>query len=233
MAESEKAIRCIIAEDFSELNQIYTNILNHEPEINVLYSVYSGEELLQRLKENEVDVVLMDIEMESPTSGIEYCRRISHLYPDICIVMLTCHEEEERILSAFEAGAVDYLLKTDSMSDVISAIKKAYHRSSPIHSCAAKALRRQMQEIGEYKASLQRFTRCFMILTPAEVGILQLLLDGIKQKEIAKQKHVELVTVKTHVSKILKKFTCRRTSEVVEEIRRLDLEEMVRQAKSI
>ncbi|ADK80878.1 response regulator transcription factor [Sediminispirochaeta smaragdinae] len=229
----KKSITCIVAEDFPELNNIYQSILNHEPDIRVVASVTSGRELLCAVEQYLPDVILMDIEMESPTAGIDYCRQISRSYPDIRIVILTCHEEEERVLSAFEAGAVDYLLKTDSMSDIIIAIKKAYKHSSPIHSYAAQMLRKQMRAMGHYKEELQKFTMAFMTLTPAEVGILKLLLDGYKQKEIAKYKHVELVTVKSHVTRILRKFSLRRTSEVVEMIRSLDAQEFVRQSKSV
>ena len=155
------------------------------------------------------------------------------MYSDIKIVVLTCHNEENRIISAFEAGAIDYLLKTDSMSDIIMAIKRAHSCSSPIHSYAAETLRRQMQEMGKYKQELQKFTRAFMTLTPAEVGVLKLLLKGYKQKEITKEKYIELVTVKTHVNRILKKFALHRSSEVIALIQSLNVEELVEQTRSV
>ncbi len=228
----DKVISCIIAEDFPELNKIYSNILNHEADIEVLSSVFSGAELLDVIPENRPDVILMDIEMESPTAGISYCRQISRKYPDVKVVFLTGHEEEERIIEAFEAGAVDYILKTDSMYDIISSIRKAYNHEAPIHSYAARTIRRKMQEIGRYKEELQHFTRAFMLLTPAEVGVLKLLLQGYKQKDIADKKHIELVTVKTHVGRILKKFGSHRTRDVISRIRELDLEEVVMESAS-
>ncbi|MBI9095936.1 MAG: response regulator transcription factor [Sphaerochaeta sp.] len=229
----DKVIGCIIAEDFLELNQIYCSILNHEATINVLASVSSGSELVKAVEMYHPDVILMDIEMESQNAGIDYCRLISQRFPDIRIVILTCHEEEERILAAFEAGAVDYLLKTDSMSDIIASIKNAYFRTSPIHSHAASALRKKMKELGSYKEALQQFTRAFMTLTPAETGVLKMLLKGMKQREIASKKCIELVTVKTHVGRILKKFEMQRTSEVLTIIQTLDVSDFVDQAKSI
>lgn len=231
--ERNESISCIIAEDFPELNKIYSNILNHEADIRVLSSVFSGRELMEALKENRPDVILMDIEMESPTAGIDTCRRISRNYPEIRIVFLTGHEEEELIVSAFEAGAIDYILKTDSMSDIITAIRKAYNREAPIHSYAARTIRRKMKEIGQYKEELQNFTRAFMTLTPAEVGVVKLLLKGYKQREIAQEKCIELVTVKTHVSRILKKFNLHKTRDVLHLIRDLDLEQIVAETKSI
>jgi DNA-binding NarL/FixJ family response regulator len=227
---AEKKIGCIVAEDFHELNTIYTSILDHEPDISVLASVYSGQALIQALTIHHPDVILMDIEMESPTAGIEYCRLISTLYPDIHVVVLTCHDEEERILTAFEAGAIDYLLKTDSMSEIITAIRKAYNCVSPIHSCAAETLRKKIQEMGRYHKAFQEFTLAFMTLTPAEKSVLKRLLKGQKQREIAEQKCIELVTVKSHVSRILKKFNLHRTRDILKTIHALNLEGFVEQA---
>lgn len=231
--ESERQITCIVAEDFPELNHIYRNILDHEPDITVLAAVTSGKELLEVVETSQPDVILMDIEMESPTAGIDYCRRINSSFPDVKIVMLTCHEEDYRIISAFEAGAVDYLLKTDSLSDIIKAIRKAHNGESPIHSYAAETLRRQMQAMGKYKEELQEFTRAFMQLTPSEVGILQLLLRGYRQKHICEIKHIEIVTVKIHVNRLLKKFALKRTSEVLELIHSLNVETFVEQSRSV
>lgn len=229
----DKVIGCIIAEDFLELNQIYCSILDHEPNISVLASVRSGFELVKAVEIHHPDVILMDIEMESQNAGIEYCRLINQRFPEIRIVILTCHEDEERILAAFEAGAVDYLLKTDSMSNIITSITNAYNRNSPIHSHAASVLRKKMKELGSYKESLQQFTQAFMTLTPAETGVLKLLLQGMKQREIASKKCIELVTVKTHVGRILKKFEMHRTSDVMELIQTLDVSDFVEQSKSV
>jgi DNA-binding NarL/FixJ family response regulator len=223
----------MVAEDFPELNQIYRNILDHEPDITIIAAVTSGKELLEAVDIQQPDVILMDIEMESPTAGIDYCRRIRSRYPYTKIVMLSCHEEDYRIISAFEAGAVDYILKTDSISDIIKAIKKAYTCESPIHSYAADTLRRQIQTMGKYKEELQEFTRAFMQLTPAEVGVLQLLLRGNKQKDICEIKHIAIMTVKSHVNRILKKFTVKRTSDVLELIYSLNVEKFVEQSRSV
>ncbi|POQ99654.1 LuxR family transcriptional regulator [Alkalispirochaeta sphaeroplastigenens] len=229
----ESPIRCVVAEDYPELNRIYTSILNHEPEITVLASLHSGAELLAFVEQEQPDVVLLDIEMEEPTAGITCCREMHRRFPDIRVVFLTCHDEEERILSAFEAGAIDYIRKTESMTEIIAAVRRAGGRDAPIHSYAAETLRRHMQKAGQYKEELQRFTQIFMTLSPAEVGILQLLLQGYKQREIAQMKHIEVVTVKSHVGRILKKFQLRRTSTIVGLIRELDAQDLVAQARSI
>jgi DNA-binding NarL/FixJ family response regulator len=227
------SIRCIVAEDFLDLNRIYTDILNYESDIMVIHNAFSGEELIEILNEKTPDVILLDVEMETPEAGIQYCRRISAQYPDIRIIILTCHEEEEKILAAFEAGAVDYILKTSSMAEVILSIRNVYKQDSPIHGYAANTIRKKMREIGDYKRQLKEFTLAFSSLTPAEIGILKLSLKGLKQREIAETKHIELVTVKTHVGHIIKKFNCSRIQEVVDIIRSLDMTDFVSKAPSV
>lgn len=227
------SIQCIVVEDYSDLNRIYTDILNYESDIEVIHNAFSGEELMNVLEEKKPDVILLDIEMETPEAGIDYCRRITSEYPGIKIVILTCHEEEDKILSAFEAGAVDYILKTSSMAEVILSIRNVFKQDSPIHGYAANTIRKKMREIGEYKGKLKEFTLAFSSLTPAEIGVLKLSLQGLKQREIAEKKHIELVTVKTHVGHIIKKFNCTRIQEVVDVIKSLDMTDFVSKAPSV
>jgi len=97
-------IKCIVAEDYEPLNNIYSNLLNYEKDIEVVGRAYNGSQLLQLLNDVKADVILLDIEMATPNEGINICKQILKKYMQIKIVMLTCHEEEDKIISAFEAG---------------------------------------------------------------------------------------------------------------------------------
>ena len=218
-------IRCVIAEDFEELNLVYASILSREPDLELVGRASSAEQLVQILASTPADVVLMDIEMEQPNAGIVACRRLVDLHPGTRVVVLTCHEEEEKVLAAFEAGAVDYILKTDSIADVVKAIKGAHHQNAPIHPFAAQALRRAMQDLGRSRSNLKTIIQRLSVLTPSETAILGLLLDGTKLKDIARLRNIELVTVKAHVTSILKKFEARKTSDVVRELQETGLDE--------
>jgi DNA-binding NarL/FixJ family response regulator len=217
----------VIAEDFAELNTIYAGILGREPDLEVVGRASSAADLLDLLETTPADVVLMDIEMEHPTSGIVACRRLVDLHPGTKVVVLTCHEEEDKVLAAFEAGAVDYILKTDSITDVVKAIKGAHHRNAPIHPFAAQALRRTMQDMGRYKNNLKSIIQRLSVLTPSETAILSLLLDGTKLKDIARLRNIELVTVKAHVTSILRKFEAKSTSTVVAELKETGLDQFL------
>ncbi|WP_105614041.1 response regulator transcription factor [Vallitalea okinawensis] len=217
-------IRCMIAEDYETLNNIFYNIINYEKDMDVVFRASSGKELYEQVVKEQPDVILMDVEMETPLAGVEYSSRILAKYPDVRIIILTCHEDEEIIIKAYEAGVVDYVLKDNSSSEILEAIRAAYNDTSPIRSYAANAIRKQLKEIGSYKNSLLSITNILSTLTISELDVLRLLLDGKKQKEIAKVRHVELSTVKFHVSSILKKFKCKRATEVINTIKDLNLE---------
>lgn len=211
----EKHIKCIVIEDFEPLNNIYFNLLNYEKDIEVVGRAFDSKELLELMKVNQVDVVLLDIEMKQRTEGIDVCRKLLKEYPDVKVVMLTCHDEEDMILSAFEAGAVDYVLKTGSSSQILDAVRSAYNNTSPINSYVAFVIRKRLKEFDSMKESLLYVMNIVSGLTVSELDVLKLLMQGRKQREIAVERSVELVTVKAHVGNLLKKFKKERTSDIL------------------
>ena len=220
-------ITCIVAEDFAELRDIYSNLLDHESGISVAGSAADGSELFSLLKSTEPDVLLLDIEMDSPNAGIEYCRRVTEEHPKIATIMLTCHEEEDKILSAFRAGAVNYILKTSSLSEIIEAVRNASEGKSKIHSHASEVIRKQLQRVREDKSAMMEIMKIVTSLTNTETIILSYLLAGKKQNQIASIRNIEVVTVKTHITGIHRKFGCRKTTEVVKRIRLSGLDEFI------
>ena len=226
------AIRCIVVEDYEPLNNIYYNLLNYERDIQVVGNVFDSEGLFSILKMREADVILLDIEMKSRTEGLDVCRKLMRLYPAVKIVMLTCHDEEEMILSAFEAGAVDYVLKTASSAQILDAVRAAYNNTSSLNSYVAYVIRKRMKEFGSIKESILFVMNILSGLTASEMDVLKLLMKGQKQREIAKTRSVELVTVKAHVGSILKKFNKDRTPEVINAIKEAGLQSFIEQKKA-
>ncbi len=220
-------IKCIIVEDFGPLNEIYYNLLSYERDIEVVGRAYDSEQLDEILRNKKADVILLDIEMTYKTEGICTCKKILNKYPYLKVIMLSCHEEEDMILEAIEAGAVDYVLKTSSSSKILEAIRAAYNDDSCINSYVGNIIRKKMKEINLYKDSLLFMTNIISTLTVSELDVLRLLMNGKRQKEIAEVRNVELVTVKAHTSNILKKFNKERTSDVVNMIKELGLQSMI------
>ena len=226
-----KQIKCVVVEDFEPLNNVYYNLLSYEKDIEVVGRAHNSEQLFEILEKSLVDVILLDIEMKSRTEGIETCKKVSRVYQNIKVIMLTCHEEEDIILSAFEAGAVDYVLKTNSSSQILDAIRSAFNNSSSINSYVAFVIRKRMKEFSELKENLLYLMNIVSTLTISEVDVLKLLVMGKKQKEIADIRKVEIVTVKAHVSNILRKFDQERTSDIIKIIKNKGLQGFVENIK--
>jgi DNA-binding NarL/FixJ family response regulator len=225
-------IKCIIVEDFEPLNNIYYNLLNYEGDIQVVGRAYDSNELFEIIKNTAVDVVLLDIEMTGRLDGINSCKRLLKEYPNLSVIMLSCHEEEEIILSAFEAGAMDYVLKTSSSAKILEAVRAAYNKDSPINPYAASLIRKRMKEFSNFKEGLLYMMNIVSTLTYSEVYVLKLLMKSKKQREIAEIRNVEIVTVKAHVSSILKKFNMERTVDIIKVIKEMGMDNFIENMNS-
>lgn len=213
---NEEIISVLIAEDSEIINNNIKTVLSFEKNIEVIGQVKSGKDAVNFTKSRKPNVILMDIEMEEKRDGIDAVAEIMDMYPQTKIVMLTVQEDEDNILSSFEAGACDYVLKSSSAKEIIDAVEAAFNNCSPIRPVIAGKVRKQIVHVKKLKENIYGLINIMTKLTPTERSILTDVLDGKKQKEIAEEKHIEISTVKTHVKNILKKFRAKKMSEVTD-----------------
>jgi DNA-binding NarL/FixJ family response regulator len=223
---NEEIISVLIAEDSEIINNNIKTVLSFEKNIEVIGQVGSGKDAVNFTKSRKPSVILMDIEMEEKRDGIDAVAEIMDMYPQTKIVMLTVQEDEDSILSSFEAGACDYVLKSASAKEIIDAVEAAYNNCSPIRPVIAGKIRKQIKHIKMLKDNIYGVINIMTKLTPTERSILIDVLDGKKQKEIAEVKHIEISTVKTHVKNILKKFRVKKMSEVTDILERNDIDKI-------
>lgn len=220
-------IKCLVAEDFKDLREIYTNILDHEEDICVCGSAANSKELFALLEKETPDIVLLDIEMETPDAGINNCARITGMYPNIKVIMLTCHEEEEKIFASFRAGAVNYILKTSSYGEIIESIRLCHQDRGKINPYASEIIRKKLRNRGDEREALLGIMSIINTLTNREMEILSLLLNGLKQRQIAQKQSVELPTVKSHIMGIHRKFKKKNTVEILKIINRMNMDDFI------
>ncbi len=220
----EKIIKILIAEDSDIIREHISAVLSFEKNFNVIGQVSNGKKAVEFTKKHQPDVILMDIEMDEKSDGITAVSDILTLYPRIKIIMLTVQEDEDSILSAYEAGASDYILKGVSAKEIIDAVEAAYNNCSPIRPAIASKVRKQLKNIKNIKQNLYDIINIVTQLTPSEISILKLVLEGKKQIDIAKEKQIELSTVKTHIQHLLKKFKVDRTSDMIQMLKDNDIE---------
>lgn len=199
-------IQVLIANDKLQTRDYLTMVLSHEPDMKIVGSVESGSLAVEQALILRPDVVLMEIEMESPRAGIEAIRILTAKTPEIRSVVYTRSTNEEIIFAAFEAGAVDYLIKDSSATETITAIRAAAQDQTAIRPEIAKLIREEFRALRSERATLVATLNIVYKLTPTELELLKLFSEGKTQSQILAMKHIEASTFRTHVGNVLKKF---------------------------
>src|SRR5690606_26112239 len=154
----------------------------------------SGTEVLERVAQTSPDVILLDLEMPE-MDGVTTLHHLQELSPDVPVLIFTAFDTDERILAAVQAGAQGYLLKGAPRDEVFNAIRVVHSGGSLLQPVVASKLLRQMTQEREAASEFEE-------LTPRELEVLQLLAQGLQNKEIASQLVISERTVKFHVSSI-------------------------------
>ena len=216
-------IRILVAEDFDLLREDLCETLNQQPDITVVGSAGSGREIEALALSTPADLILMDIEMETITAGIRATEHILEKKPELKILFLTAHETDNIILTSMGAGAVDYIVKGCPEQELLSHIRGAYEGRPVLDGKVQNLLLKEYSRLRSSERSLLFFISTVSQLTAAERELVRLLLEEKKVKEIAAIRCVEVVTVKTQIKSLLRKFGCARTKEIVEIIRELNV----------
>ena len=223
---SGEIIKIVIAEDMKPIREHFKAILDYEKDIRVVDTVETGREAVDSVIRNRPDILLIDIQMETASDGIEAIRQINKSGGTTKSVVLTIHKEDDIIYDAFEAGAIDYILKDASTVDIINAVRMAYENRVAIRPEIADKLRNEFARMKREQSSLIYTLNIIYNLTHTELEILKLILKGYKQKDIARLRFVEQTTVRTHISNIIKKFEKNSMREVISIIKELKVMEI-------
>lgn len=221
-------IKVLIADDLQPICRRYQNYINKDSDMQAVGIAYSGKEVIEKATILTPDIILMDIEMETRTAGLDATKYILKQFPQTKIIILTVYEDDEFVFQAFQLGVSDYLLKDASPEEIISCIRDAYHNCSPIRPVIAEKIRREFQRV---KTSEQSFLYCLHIITQmtqTEIDILDLLSQGYSRSQICEIRCVELSTVKTHIKSILKKFNKTSSAEVIALMNELQIFDYIR-----
>ena len=223
MKDSTGKIRIMIADDFPLLLEDMCELIDRQEDMEVVGTANSGKKIIELARETEFDIILMDIEMESVNAGITATEQLREQLGDINVIFLTVHDTNEMILTAMGAGAVDYLVKGCSEEEILNHIRSAYAGNPIMERKVHDVVMREYVRLQKSEKSLLFFINNISRLTETERELIKKLLEGKTVKEIAKERYVETVTVKTQIKGLLRKFGCSRTKEVIKMISDLNI----------
>ncbi|MBO8162818.1 MAG: response regulator transcription factor [Brevibacillus sp.] len=205
------SIRLLIADDHAVVRSGLAMLLEAQPDMSVVDTAADGREAVEKAVRLKPDVVLMDLSMPPGENGLTATARLKELVPEINILVLTMHDDEEYLFRVLKAGASGYILKSAPDVDLLTAIRTVHKGSAYLYPSATRSLIQEFlrrAEDGEEKDSLR-------LLTDREQEILSLIALGYSNKEIAEQLVVSVKTIETHKAHIMEKLQLKTRPELV------------------
>ena len=195
-------IRVIIVDDQTTVRAGLAAIVGSDPEIEVVGQAGNGEEALAFGKTQPVDLVLMDLQMPV-MNGVQATRRLKREQPRLPVLVLTTYAADEWVFDAIHAGAAGYLLKDTRPAQLIAAIKGTVAGETFLDPAIAGKV---LQQATRTQNNPTHPTNLMENLTPRELDVLALIVQGLNNREIGEQLHLATGTVRNHVSEIMGKL---------------------------
>jgi DNA-binding NarL/FixJ family response regulator len=203
----KKKIKVSVVEDSKNLQRAIKALLEDGKDLEWVSSYVNPVEALERLPQDQPDVVLMDIRMPGMT-GIECVARLIESMPKVRVVMWTAYEDSDEIFESLAAGAHGYLLKSVESDKLLESIREVAAGGSPISGSVA----RKIVDFFRTKAPVEGGVAS---LAPREQEVLKLLADGCPYKQIADAMDVSIGTVRTYIERIYEKLHVHSRTEAV------------------
>lgn len=210
-------INILITDDMAEYRKHFSSMISKEPDMNVVGIAKSGAEAFSLAKKLKPDIILMDIQMETDNAGIDATKKILKILPNTKIVILTIHGDSENIFAGYDAGIVDFILKTSTQYEIITAIRDAYDFETTQNN-VNNIVKDEMLKLRKERDSFLYCANLISRLSKSEIDILKLLCEGKKYKEIAETRFVEESTIRVMVNKISKKLSGDNIREIIKQM---------------
>jgi DNA-binding NarL/FixJ family response regulator len=216
MEQGTPKARLLVVDDHAFMRVAINAILTRDSSLEVVGEAKDGQEAIERCRELHPDLILMDVSMPR-VNGLEATRNIKAQSPETSVLILTAHADQSFLMDAVKAGAAGFVLKGEHPEHVLDAVRAVLDGETPIDQGLAMKL---LKSIGE-EAAVQEDVRpqtttsvepatsaptMVNPLTPRETEILGHIASGKTNRQIAKELHLSLSTVKRHLERILSKL---------------------------
>ena len=203
---ADQCLRILVCDDHELVRVGLRSLLEAEPGYRVVAEAGDAETAVQLAGEARPDVVLMDVRLPG-RSGIEACRDIRSAHPETHVIILTAYADDEALFSSIMAGASGYVLKQIRGGDLVGAIRQVAEGRSLLDPAVTSRVLARLR--GESDAG----TEPIEDLTPQERKILNLVAEGLTNRQVAEKVFLAEKTVKNYVSNILMKLGLSRRAE--------------------
>jgi len=201
-------IRVLLAEDHTIVRKGLRSLLDSEVGMEVIGEAEDGREAIQMTQQLRPDVVLMDISMPG-LNGLEATRQIKERFPEVKVLVLTRHADEEYVFQILRAGASGYVVKKAAPAELILAIQAVCRGDSFLSPSISRPV------IEEYIRKAEAMVEnSYDRLTDREREVLQLIAEGHSNREIAGLLHVSVKTVENHKASLMDKLHIYGTAEL-------------------
>lgn len=205
-------IKLIIADDHCLFRQGLNSLMIEYPEIQIIDEVANGVQLMEALKKHKPDIILLDIKMPE-MDGVEATKLIKQQYPDVGIIILTMHHENEFLVHMVELGVNGFLPKDSNFEEIIDAIysvhDNGYYFSKNATNLLARGLNKRKSEAVNSKLNLPD------ALNEREVEIIRLICQELTNKEIADKIGLSHRTIDGYRERIIKRLNVKNTAGIV------------------
>ena len=199
-------IKVLLADDHSIVREGLRRIIEESEDIEVIAEADDGRIAIQLAQEKQPDIAVVDISMPG-LDGLEVVSQLKVYRPELPIIILTMHEEEQYVVRAIEAGAMGYVTKRSAPEQLVKAIRQVMDGSRYLTPEASEALALRIAKGTGGKSSLDS-------LSNRELQVLRRLAMGHTNHEIAEAYNISTKTVDTYRSRLLKKLNLRNNAEL-------------------
>jgi two-component system response regulator DevR len=198
-----RQVRVVVVDDFEIVREGLSGLLSREPDIDVVGLAENAEEGAELIASLEPDVAVIDY-MLPGMSGIELCEIVTERHPNVNVVMLTTYLDNEFIRSSIEAGAKAYVYKDVEAKDLKRAVRAVSRGESVLDArIVGQVMRWARRDQAQPGGSL----------TQREIAVLRLVSRGATNEEIGRTLHLSANTIKTYLSRALRKLGCNTRAE--------------------
>lgn len=216
MPDTEQPIRVFLMDDHEIVRRGLADLIGLERDMDVVGEAGTTRDALLRIPASRPDVAVLDVRMTDGT-GVEVCREVRSTMPSVSCLMLTSYADDEALFDAIMAGASGYVLKDIRGNDLIDAIRQVAAGKSLLDPLATQRVLERLRNGDKHDSRLDA-------LSEQERRILDLIGEGLTNRQIGDELHLAEKTVKNYVSSLLAKLGMERRTQAAALIARMSVE---------